>query len=239
MQRFAVFDIDGTLIRWQLYHAIADTLVRLGHGDANNFQTVKDARMNWKNRMHAESFKEYEHRLVKAVDQMLLHLSIEQFNEAANAVFEEYKDQVYTYTRGLLRELKNAGYLLFAISGSQEEIVEKIAKYHGFDDFVGSTYIKKGKSFTGEKILRAIDKHLVLAELIKKHGVTNKNSVAVGDSAGDISMLESVEQPIAFNPERKLFDHAVKQGWKVVVERKNMVFELESKDGTYVLAKTN
>ena len=28
---FAVFDIDGTLIRWQLYHSIADTLARLGH----------------------------------------------------------------------------------------------------------------------------------------------------------------------------------------------------------------
>ncbi len=27
-QPFAVFDIDGTIIRWQLYHALADELAK-------------------------------------------------------------------------------------------------------------------------------------------------------------------------------------------------------------------
>jgi len=233
--KFAVFDIDGTLIRWQLYHAIADTLVRLGHIDPKAFQTVKDARMQWKRRTHADSFKDYEHTLVKIIDSAISSLTIEQYKKAVDAVFDEYKDQCYTYTRDLIKELRSKKYLMFAISGSQEEIVGKIASHYGFDDFVGSTLVQKNGKFTGEKIVRAGNKHEILGHLIKKHGVVLKDSIAVGDSLGDLSMLEMVETPIAFNPEKKLFEHAKEVGWKIVVERKNMVYELERENGKYIL----
>jgi HAD superfamily phosphoserine phosphatase-like hydrolase len=235
IKAFAVFDIDGTLIRWQLYHAIADALVRLGHSSRADFEPAKEARMQWKRRTHPESFKEYERTLVKAVDKTLLSLTKDQYSEAIEAVFEEYKDQAYTYTRDLLKGLKKHGYVLFAISGSQEEAVEKIASYYGFDDFVGSTYIKQGRGFSGEKIVRTHNKDAILASLVAKHKVEKAGSIAVGDSEGDISMLEAVEQPIAFNPERKLFDHAKAKGWKIVIERKNMVYELEAQSGKYIL----
>ena len=64
-------------------------------------------------------------------------------------------------------------------------------------------------------------------------------SVAVGDSASDVSMMELVELPIALNPEKKLYEHAKKRSWKIVLERKNMVYELEATDGNYRLAKAN
>ena len=80
---------------------------------------------------------------------------------------------------------------------------------------------------------------MVLQELVKKHRATMPGSIAVGDGSSDISMLEMVELPIAFNPEKKLFDYASAKGWKIVIERKNMVYELEKQDGRYILAKTN
>lgn len=236
---FAVFDIDGTLIRWQLYHAIADALSKRGYVDDKVYQEVKDARMLWKRRSESEAFKTYETQLVEFYDQLLHRLSVANFNEAAGAVFDEYKDQVYTYTRQLIKDLKKQGYLLFAISGSQSEIVELIANYYKFDDFIGTTYERSGKFFTGTKIAHLGTKHEVLKKLAQRHGATFKKSVAVGDSAGDITMLEAVEVPIALNPEQKLFAHAKKNGWKVVIERKNMVYELESRDGRYQLVKTN
>ena len=50
-------------------------------------------------------------------------------------------------------------------------------------------------------------------------------------------MLEAVKHPIAFNPDQKLYDIAVKQGWQIVIERKNVIYTLEKKqDGLYVLA---
>lgn len=236
---FAVFDIDGTLIRWQLYHAIAEALAKRGHIDTKTHQRIKDARMLWKKRTHGEAFGDYQTELIAVYEKLLLDLSVRSFNEAVQAVFDEYKDQVYIYTRELIKRLKKDGYLLFAISGSQIEIVSKIAKYYGFDDYVATVYAHEKDKFTGSVTIHLGGKHAVLQELMAKHHASLAGSVAVGDSASDISMLEMVEIPIAFNPEKKLFDCAKNNGWKMVVERKNMVYELENQNGRYVLVKTS
>jgi phosphoserine phosphatase len=52
-------------------------------------------------------------------------------------------------------------------------------------------------------------------------------------------MLEMVDEPIAFNPEQHLFEHAKRKGWKIVVERKNMFYEMELSDGKYQLVKAS
>lgn len=236
---FAVFDIDGTLIRWQLYHAIADGLAKAGHFKPEVYQNIREARMQWKKRVGSHSFKTYEAELVRAYDHLITSLKVEDFNQVAQKVFEEYKDQVYTYTRDLLKQLKSQGYMLIAISGSQSDIVRLVADHYGFDHCEGSVYTQKDGMFTGEKFFAAKDKARLLAEIIKKHGLSIEGSVAVGDSQGDIPMLQMVENPIAFNPEQELFTIAQKQGWKIVIERKNMVYELERGDGPYILAKTN
>ena len=47
---FAVFDIDGTLIRWQLYHAIADALAKKGLIDAKTYSAIPGPPIEWKKR---------------------------------------------------------------------------------------------------------------------------------------------------------------------------------------------
>lgn len=233
---FAVFDIDGTLIRWQLYHALADELVRRGHLDAGQFQKVRQARMAWKKRTEGQSFDKYEQELVDLVNVGITGIKVEDLTQACQAVIDEYKDQVYTYTRDLVRDLKAKNYLLFAISASQAEIVGLLAGYYGFDDYGGSIYETKGGVFTGKiDVLRQERKPEYLQQLITKHGADLEGSLAVGDSEGDIPMLLAVEQPIAFNPTKKLFEHAKQQGWPVVLERKNVIYQLEPKDGQYQL----
>jgi HAD superfamily hydrolase (TIGR01490 family) len=236
---FAVFDIDGTLIRWQLYHAIADSLVKLGFIAPVKFQAIKDARMAWKRREDSESFKRYEQKLVKLYGGIMNEITPEQFDKTAEAVFNEYKDQVYTYTRALIEELKAAGYLLFAISGSQTEIVSKIAAHYGFDDYIGSTYIQKNGHYTGAAKLPFLHKDVALRKMIEKHQAVLAESLAVGDSLSDIKMLEMVEVPITFNPERQLFDYAERKGWRIVIERKNMVYELRNDGRGYELVTTD
>lgn len=233
---FAAFDIDGTLLRWQLYHAVADEMVRRGLIDPAAYQKVKAARMTWKRRSHAESFDEYEQTLVQLIGSSIANIKVEDFNAAADAVIDEYKDQVYTYTRDLIQELKSKNYLLFAISGSQVEIVGKLARYYGFDDWGGTVYESKNGHYTGNsQPLRSQRKPEYLKELVAKHHASWQGSVAVGDSESDIPMLSTVEQPIAFNPSRALFDHAKTEQWPIVVERKNVVYKLESSDGHYRL----
>ncbi len=233
---FAVFDIDGTLIRWQLYHALADELARQGLLDAQEFQKVRQARMAWKKRAGELSFDEYEQTLVDLVSRAITGIKVSDFEAACQKVLAEYKDQVYTYTRDLIRELRAKDYFLFTISASQSELVGMLAGYYGFDDWGGSEYEKRDGCFTGKiDVLRRERKPEFLEQLVAKHDASWQGSIGVGDSEGDIQMLERVEQPIAFNPNKQLFEHAQQAGWKIVVERKNMVYELEPKDGTYKL----
>lgn len=233
---FAVFDIDGTIVRWQLYHALADELARDGEFDPEQYKKVKAARMEWKTRASSASFKEYEQMLVDIFTMTLTDISVNKLNQASKAVIDEYKDQVYTYTRGLIADLKAKNYLIFAISASPEQIVKMLADYYQFDDAAGSIYEVKNDHFTGERdVLLGQRKTELLEGMVKKHGGDWHGSLAVGDSESDIALLSAVEQPIAFNPTQALFDHAWQQSWPIVIERKNVIYRLETQGGDYRL----
>lgn len=239
MKKFAVFDIDGTLIRWQLYHTVVDRLAKEGMLGEQTADTFNKARMRWKQREDINSFSAYEMVLVKAFEKALTQIDSKVFDKIVDEVLNEYKHQTYRYTKELLKKLKSKGYFLIAISGSHHEIVAEIAKYYGFDDFIGSQYPRKQGKFTGEKIIASLMKDTLLKSIIKKHSLSLDGSYAVGDSNSDTPLLKIVENPIAFNPDQKLFKIAKKEGWKIVIERKNMIYELEKQDGRYLLAKTN
>ncbi len=232
---FAVFDIDGTLIRWQLYHAVVDRLAKKELLGPHAQASLHSARMSWKKREHPEAFKEYELELIRVYELALKQLNTDVFDETVQDIAQEYSEQVYTYTRDLISELKSKGYMILAISGSHHEIVEQLAKLYGIDDFVGTHYERKNGSFTGKKIVASRQKSKVLEELIAKHNLSTHDSYAIGDSASDIPMLAMVENPIAFNPDSQLLAEAKNRHWNIVVERKNVIYELKDNDGTYQL----
>lgn len=232
---FAVFDIDGTLIRWQLYHAVVDKLAGAGLLGEEAERKLHNARMKWKNREHSEAFADYEHSLITIYESALSHIKSAEFDDMIDKVIDQYKDQVYTYTRDLVRDLKQKNYFLIAISGSHHELVERLAKYYGFDDWVGSQYERSGQGFSGRKFIASKDKKALLQRMIDKHHLSTEDSYAVGDSTSDAVMLEIAKNPIAFNPNKSLFDIAKKNNWPIVIERKNVVYELKPSGSKYLL----
>ncbi len=236
-RKFAAFDIDGTLIRWQLYHAIVEELITQKLISADASQRIDDARKTWRNRMH--SFSEYEEILVSVFRASRSSIRTDAFDKAVETVFETHKDQVYTYTRDLIKSLKAKGYLLFAVSGSQQEIVEKLGDYYGFDDVIGSQHERMPNGMLGDAIFSPVvhGKAGALKKLCDKHGITYEDSYAIGDSLSDTAILELVGHPIAFNPDQSLFRIATERGWKIVIERKNVIYELEKSNGSYLLAE--
>lgn len=235
---FAVFDIDGTLIRWQLYHVIVDRLAKEGALGESAYSELHKARMEWKRRTHPEVFKDYERTLINLYEKGLHNISTDIFDHLVTSVIDEYKDQTYVYTRRLARDLKTQGYMLFVISGSHHELIEQVAKYYEFDDWIGTNYERSGGGFSGQKQVGSHDKKTSLHKLAEKHNLSFADSIAIGDSASDIPMLEAVEKPIAFNPDRALFEAANTYGWNIIIERKNMIYELEQSSGVYILAQT-
>lgn len=234
--KFAVFDIDGTVMRRQLYHKLVDKLAKQGALGAEAPQMLEEAEKSWKRRKLSEvSFQEYDDILVNVYENALQNISLEVFDSLAVKVIEEYRDHSYIYTTDLLRRLKSDGYKLFIISGSHTELIEQIGKYYDFDDWMGTSYERSDKGFTGNVAISTLDKSKCLRQLIERNNVSLASSVGIGDTSSDIPMLEMVENPIAFNPDQKLFKTARDRAWKIVIERKNVVYELESKDGRYEL----
>ena len=70
------------------------------------------------------------------------------------------------------------------------------------------------------------DKASILKRAMEKENLMLEHSIGVGDTESDIAFLEMVAQPICFNPNKKLYRYAKRMGWKVVVERKDVVYEL-------------
>lgn len=235
-QPFAVFDIDGTLIRWQMMHAIINQLAREGSLGEGIFDHIRQKRMAWKARTHTESFSAYEKALIHIYLKAITAVKTTEFDHAVDKVFDEYKDQAYVYTRQLIKRLKSEGYYLLTISGSQSEIVERIADYYGFDAAEGCRFERSGTMFTGEFDTPIFDKGAVLRRMISQHRLGTDNSIAIGDSEGDIPLFELSERAIAFNPTRSLLETARVKGWDIVVERKNVIYELQPHDGQYILA---
>jgi HAD superfamily hydrolase (TIGR01490 family) len=235
MKPFAAFDIDGTFIRWQLFHAIVHSLGKHGLLPADTHDRIRAAHMEWKQRTTYSGFAKYEGVLVREYLALLKDMDTDEYKAIVQDVFDKYKDQTFTYTRDLAKRLKADGYVLLAISGSHHEIVEKLAAYHGFDVAVGATLEQINGKFSGKIDTPIVDKAKVLKRLIEKHGLATAESYAVGDSTSDAPMLEMVDNPIAFNPDKKYFAIASERKWKIVVERKNMVFELENDGSGYRL----
>jgi HAD superfamily hydrolase (TIGR01490 family) len=238
-QKIAAFDIDGTLFRWQLFHELVFALKNTGQFNAATEQEIDEHFLAWTSRKI--SFDEYEKSVLHAVKMHIPHISIATLEAAAAGIIEASSHKVYKFTREYIKQLKKEGYFLLAISGSHQEIVQPFADLYGFDDCIGVLLERRNGAFTGEyeRIVYGRKAELI-KEYVAAHNLTLDDSVAVGDSAGDISMLEIVETPIAFNPAFELLETAVANKWKVIIERKNVAYMLqEGTDGTYVLAQAD
>ncbi len=236
---FAVFDIDGTLIRWQLYHAITERLIDLNYIDHDKLVKLNIAKKNWEHRVNKSAYRNYESQLVNYLNDILTTIPTKIFETVCLDVFNFHKNRVYRYTSDLIKQLKSKNYLLFLISGSPDVIVKMIARYYQFDDYGGSKLIKNELFLNHYEIIMTHEnKASHLNELVSQHFATFNNSIGIGDSDGDIELLKLVEHPIAFNPNDKLLDHAMNNGWEIVIERKNVIYKLEFKNGNYILANS-
>jgi HAD superfamily hydrolase (TIGR01490 family) len=236
-KKIAVFDIDGTLYRWQLFHELVEELTMAEVFPDNTFREVDTAWNDWRGgNLH---FHGYESLVVETLMKYLPLIPVATFEAACDKVIAQSSHKLHAYPKKLLRDLKKEGYTIVAISGSQQELLDRFAEKHGIDIAIGAVYERKDGRFTGETSRITIGrKAVILEELVREHGFSLKDSVAIGDSDGDIELLSAVEKPIAFNPSEGLFTHAKTVGWPIVVERKNIAYCLEKKDDALILAET-
>src|SRR5919112_538273 len=144
-----------------------------------------------------------------------------------NVEVEAHGRRLHIYTRDLAQRLKQAGYYLIAISGSPTDILETFLNPLGFDRAWGTVLGQEEGRYTGQLLYHPFsDKRGVLEGFLEEASLKLDGSVGVGDTLSDVGFLELVQTPIVFNPNRRLFEVARQQDWPIVVERKDVIYNL-------------
>jgi HAD superfamily hydrolase (TIGR01490 family) len=225
--KVAVFDIDGTIFRSSLLIELVEVLIDEGIFNPKTRLQYVRAEQNWLDRKG--TYEDYVNSVVKVFSTNIKGVHYGDFDKAAKIVIARNKDHTYHYTRKLAETLKKKGYFLLAISHSPKGIVEPFAKRLGFDKTYGMFYeLGPSDKFNG----KIVDEHLIrnkaniLKRAVQKENLTLEKSIGVGDTESDIPIFELVDTPICFNPNMALYRHAKRNKWKIVVERKDVIYEL-------------
>lgn len=227
MQPVAFFDIDGTIFRSSLLIEVVEALIAEGVFPQDAREVYEEAYIAWRERRG--TYAEYISGVVKSYSHYIKGVHYGELADVGRAVMAVQSQYVYRYTRDLIKELKADNYYIVAISHSPKTIVDEFCRAHGFDKVYGRIYeIGPQDRFTGEMTdAHLIDNKANIAQRVFESGtVTRAGSVAVGDTEGDIPLLELVERPICFNPNQQLYQHATRMDWQVVVERKDVIYKL-------------
>lgn len=227
MKKVAIFDIDGTVFRSSLLIELTDAFIQEGIFSSRVRKLYSRAYGNWLNRKGP--YEEYIEAVIKAFRQNIKGVQYNEFSKISKKVTVFHKDRIYRYSRDIIRNLKKKNYYLLAISHSPQKVVKEFCKKMGFDKIYGQIYeIDRQKRFTGRVLYVELisDKAEILKRAIEKEKLTLKGSVGVGDTESDIAFLKMVEKPICFNPNKKLYQYAKRVGWKIIVERKDVIYHL-------------
>ena len=227
MKQLAVFDVDGTIFRSSLLIRLVERLIEEEIFPAEARGRYVREHQAWLDR--EGSYQDYINAVVGSFMFHIKGVHYTDFYTVAKVVVAEEQRRVYRYTRDLLGQLKGNGYYLLAVSQSPKTVLDEFCRRMGFDKVYGRIYeIGAQDRFTGV----VVDEHLIsnkatiLRRAVEREGLSLEGSVGVGDTEDDIAFLELVVQPICFNPNAGLYRHAKRMGWKVVVERKDVIYHL-------------
>jgi HAD superfamily hydrolase (TIGR01490 family) len=225
----AVFDVDGTLFRRGLLPALTRRLVNEGVFPERVREELSQDYYAWVERRG--SYETYDELVMELFLRELKGVSVAELRRCATVEVEVHGRRLHMYTRDLAHRLKEAGYHIIAISGSPQEILDLFLKPLGFDRAWGTVLAQDDSGiYTGEVLQDPFkNKRRVLEEFLEEADVSLEGSVGVGDTLSDVGFLEMVQTPIAFNPNRSFFEVAQQRGWPIVVERKDVIYNLQKR----------
>lgn len=230
----AFFDIDGTLYRNSLLienfkklikYEIIDELVWLDR--------VRKPFQEWA--IRKGDYENYLEEVAAAFRDAMIGLDERTIDFLAEQTIEQNWEKTYVYTRDRIQEHLSLGHKVVFISGSPDFLVQKMAKHYGVTDYMASHYVfDAADRFTGEvrPMWDAANKRRAINSFVEQYAIDLSQSYAYGDTLGDLTMLELVGHPVAFNPNRNLFnrilrDHELKERVHIVVERKDMIYRID------------
>jgi len=226
-QKIAIFDIDGTIFRKNLHFELINELSWLKVFPRNVRNDLTKTYSSWLE--HRGTYEDYRIALVSLYEKNIIGKNQKDVLAASKSVVPFHKDRTYIFAEDLIAKLRKEKYHIIAISGSPIEIVEEYNREHlMFDKVFGSIYEIDGEgNYTGSSVFEPTkDKGQVVKQYIYENNLTLSDSYGVGDTESDASFLKLVANPIAFNPNENLKKIAEENKWKIVVEKKDVVYDM-------------
>jgi phosphoserine phosphatase len=125
------------------------------------------------------------------------------------SVIDQVRQKV-TLTKGaqqLITELHNLGHKVGVVSGGFIDVIEPILKDLEIDFYKANKLDIRDGKLTGKVVGKVIDgseKLAVLREFASKEGINIQQTVAIGDGANDLEMIQAAGLGIAFNAKPKV-----------------------------------
>lgn len=227
-KKLAVFDIDGTIFRKNLAFELIDELVWMQVFKKEMRDKLVHLYTKWLD--HQGMYEDYRKAMVSVYLENIKGCRQSDVVKASQSVVAYYKFRTYVFANDLIAKFKKENYSIIAVSGSPVEIVEEYNKVLGFDAVFGSVYeTDEKRTYTGKAVFEpTIHKGHVAKQYAMEKNLTLKDSYGIGDTESDAKFLEVVENPIAFNPNFNLKKIAEEKGWRIVVEKKDVIYEIKS-----------
>ncbi|PIS39548.1 MAG: HAD-IB family hydrolase [Candidatus Nealsonbacteria bacterium CG08_land_8_20_14_0_20_38_20] len=234
-KNIAVFDLDGTVFRSSLMIELLEGLIEEEIFPIKVQEIYAREYQKWLDRKGP--YDDYIEKISQAYRKFIKGIKDEQVWRVARKVIAFQKNRTYRFTRNLILKLKKTHWLL-AISGSPRDMVKRFGREFGFDKTYSRIFeVDKKGFFTGRILFEELieDKGKILKQVVGKENLTLKHSIGIGDTETDIPFLKLVEHPIAFNPNSELYQYARKRNWPIIVERKDVIYQLGGKKLPFIV----
>lgn len=206
MSVLVVMDVDSTLIQQEVIELLAHQA-----GVGEEVEAITESAMAGE--------LDFEQSLRRRVS-LLAGLSVDVLDEVSKRI------EVTPGAKELIAYVHEVGGRIGAVSGGFSQVLDPIAEFLGLDYWSGNVLEIEDSKLTGRLVGEIIDakaKATALEEWSIDFGVPNEQTVAIGDGANDILMLQAASFAVAFRPKPVLRPYA-----DLIVEENSLLSVIES-----------
>ena len=213
----AFFDVDNTVMQGASIFHLARGLHR------RHFFTTRDIlAAAWKQaRFRLIGVEDPEH-VAEARASALAFIEghqVSELEQLGEEIFDEgMAHRIWPGTRALAQLHLDQGQRVWLVTAAPVEIARIIARRLGLTGALGTVSEQVDGVYTGRLVgdlLHGPAKAEAVAALAEREGLDLSRCSAYSDSYNDLPMLRMVGDPCVVNPDRRLREHARREGWRI------------------------
>lgn len=156
-------------------------------------------------------------------------LAYTDFLDASKEAIDGLMYRRYSYSKSLIEDLHQKDYFIVGYSLAPKASLRSLTRKIGFDKTYGLLYeLGPTDRFTGNTLDAELSKDIpaLLRRILSKESVTLKGSIGLGQTRGDIAVLEHMEKVVCFNPDPELYRYAKRKRYEIVAETNGVVYKI-------------